>query len=57
MDKQDQSALREQYQAPDLTNVAPDVLAYIEQLEQAAVDLARVQKEYDDFVWYMMPPQ
>jgi hypothetical protein len=34
MGKQDQSALREQYQAPDLTNVVPDVLAYIERLEQ-----------------------
>jgi hypothetical protein len=56
MDKQDQSALREQYQAPDLTNVASDLLAYIERLEQGIVDLARIRQQYADFVWHMMPP-
>ncbi len=56
MGKQDQSTLREQYQAPDLTNVAPDVMAYIERLEQGIVDLARIRQQYADFVWHMMPP-
>lgn len=53
MSEQDQSALREQYQAPDLTGVAPEVLEYIQRLEQGIVDLARIRNQYADYVFNM----
>lgn len=31
--------LRKEYEAPDLTNVTPEVLAYIERLEEDAIRL------------------
>jgi hypothetical protein len=56
MDEKDQSALREQYQAPALTGVAPEVLEYIQRLEQGIVYLVRIRNQYEDYVFNMTPP-
>lgn len=42
-------ALRQQYQAPDLADCPPEILAYIDRLEKGIIDLARIRSElYDE---------
>lgn len=43
--------VRRDYEAPDLSNTPPEILAYIERLEQAIVELAEMRDEHIRTIW------
>ncbi len=45
------TALRQQHGAPDLANVTPEVLAYIERLEQALIDVCQARDRLYAAMW------
>ncbi len=53
MNEDQRKALHEQYECPDIsiTSIHPEVLSYINRLEQGIVDLAHVRDVYADAAW------